>query len=132
MSFSSSPNICGRQINYPHFGDVENINVQRGIIPPPGVDVLPSPCQSYYKNKDFSRASDDCKDCLYTAQSIDRNCPCQIDGNNWCEYAKCVEQEYKLHNKCKYPYYSLYNIDDIRDESYINPFTYKQLRFCRQ
>ena len=137
-SFRSTQNLCGRSVNYPHFGSLDttnNINVQRGAIPPPGVDVLPSPCDGYYRSKNFNDANDDCKNCIYETQSFDRDCLCRLDENDissWCNFAKCVSDEYKFKNRCKQSYYSLYNTDDIKDEYYMKPFTYEQLRFCNK
>ena len=121
-NFTSSQNPCGRRILYPHFGD------ERLDIPPPGVDVSASPCTSYYRARDFSGASDECKQCIADAWSYDRACPCAVKDTTkeaLCEYASCVARKNIF---CPQQYAAIFNEGDLDDGSFLPPFSLRELK----
>jgi hypothetical protein len=136
MSIHYTPkNLCGRRINYPHFGKPDEFHQRmlQNDIPPPGVEVLPSPCGSYYKTKDPSKMDEECQDCVYQSYDVDRNCPCVLDTNmnkqNICKFAKCVRDHYENQSnpQCVIPYNALFNVGDVRDDAYIPQFSFRDM-----
>lgn len=120
-------NLCGRRINYPHFGALQDV-------PPPGVEVFPTPCEQYYKSRNFADMTEDCKDCIYQSYDVDRNCPCDLKtamtSQDLCEFADCVvtKQRESDGTKCSIPFNALFNVGDVDDELYTPPFGYNDLR----
>ena len=128
-------NHCGRLIQYPHFGAAQ--------IAPPGVPVRISPCEQYYRTRNVSNISPDCWNCLYNEYSVVHpsgdnpkyTCGCDLRPNftpaNFCAFASCVENAHKRDGSCERAYNAIYNIDDVQDERFIQPFTFGALNCPR-
>lgn len=145
-NYQKSVNHCGRRINYPRFGALEQdprlqqmyperrrMRIQtpaRGLVPPPGTDVEQSPCMNYYASRNIKDIDENCMNCMYEVWDNDLNCTCKLDPNDICSYAKCVTDQYNNEKLCSDAYYALYNVDDVQDEIYRPPFTYADLQGC--
>lgn len=129
-NYQKSINHCGREINYPRFGNIQEQQdqAQRGLAPPPGVDVLPSPCEAYYASKNVKDIDENCKNCLYESWTIDGECDCRFDPNNMCEFMDCVNKS----KKCNIVRNALFNVDDVQDEYYKPPFTMNDVQGCTE
>ena len=82
-------NLCGERIDYPHFGEL-------GDVAPPGVPIIPSPCQDYYKSKgDYGKAGPVCRECIFDAYNAERTCTCPYpssgDKEDWLVFQRCVQ-----------------------------------------
>lgn len=145
QQYQEPQNFCGRRILYPNFESTRTIlppPEQPLPVPPPGVAVRSSPCHDYYASKDINKINQNCYSCLYGEYSNTRrssnsdlaspyNCACDLDRRfspeNFCDYAQCVEKQHKLNGSCVRPYNAIYNIDDVRDQDYMAPFTHSNL-----
>jgi hypothetical protein len=144
-NYQKSVNHCGRRINYPRFGALDSKQqdliqarsnqAQAGqslqaLVPPPGVDVEESPCRDYYISRDIQKLDENCMNCIYEVWSNDMNCTCQLDPKNPCEYAKCVFEKFNTNQSCAEPFFALFNVDDVQDESFRPPFTLGDIKNC--
>jgi hypothetical protein len=138
---NNSQNFCGRYVQYPHFGALE----EKDIYAPPGVPVRPSVCQTYYITRDPTKMSQDCRDCIYNEYNITMppgnntpnspyTCACSLQRDftpdNFCDYARCVQDQHKLNGSCARPFAAIYNLDDVKDAEFIDPFNYEQMAYC--
>lgn len=143
MQNFSSPNLCGRRTNYPHFGDIESSSKTKGAYPPPpplprcvptsivvppGVEMLPSPCEPFYKSRDPSDASSECLECMTMDHG---NCPCAYDGD-LCKYAHCIKFMQQTSGLCATNYKSVFNVGDLCDEGFLPEFSITDLRCSKK
>jgi hypothetical protein len=113
-------NFCGRIIQFPHFGGL------RSVVPP-GVEVTPSPCASYYKSGRIEHATPECKECIQLLiANGDPDCPCKL-GKNWCAFATCVHDEVKERQRCIRFHAAIFNDDDVQDGSFMPSLTLGRL-----
>jgi hypothetical protein len=75
-------------------------------------------------------ATPECKSCWQTALDSDAACPCTLDTNNPCAFARCVNTEYNKSGKCAVPYAALFNLDDVNDEQFTPRFALEDLKSC--
>ncbi len=144
-NYQTSVNPCGRRINYPRFGALDERQQKlvtnraqqaqsgqslQALVPPPGVDVEESPCRDYYISRDISKLDDNCMNCIYQTWNNDMNCPCQLNPDKPCEYAKCVFEKYNTNQSCAEPFFAMFNVDDVQDEAYRPPFSLGDIKNC--
>ena len=137
----TSLNACGRHIPDPtrsildqKMDRAKRLKIPEGerpnLIPPENKPVQISVCDAFYKSKNKDDLSSDCKKCISKTGEDDIDCSCTWESGNFCNFAFCVENEFKKYNRCVNTYNSIFNQDDFKDANYSEPFTSKNLKHC--